>query len=745
MSPNCNKFVLKELLSFTKLYVSNWLVPGPVTVLDNSIKTSMKSWLCLLACAQALVLSADAGVLLYEGFNYPDGAITTNSGGLWSAHSGGTIDAFVTGGKLQIDQSRREDVNRAFEIPNGDQYLYASFTLRMTELPTASGNYFAHFKDETTSNFLARVFAVTTNTVIPGTYRLGIANASGSTTNIFPMDLATNADYQVVVSYDNLNYISTLQVDPSSASDPSVVNSSVVSGSAAIAILSTYGFRQSTGEGVMAVDNLLVGNSFADVVTNTPSAPEFVVQPRGSTVYAGTEIRLVALARGGPPLTYRWRKDGADLFDGGNITGASSNILIIKGITAGQGGSYQAVVAGVGGPVPSQPAVVTVNEVPNMPLILTAPAGVTNSLGSTITLRVEAVGAGTLAYQWTFYGTNLAGANSNTLTLQNVSTTNSGPYAVVVSNLNGNTPSAMAYVSVPPPMRTTIAYLRTLVDSVTYLPTNSTWLYDVQGVVVTHTNMASTSNGQFYIMDETGGITLFARDNSTFRPKAGDLVRAVGPLEHFSSLLEIAPNANNPLHVAEVLASNQPMPNARLLDFAQSTNLSYMENVIEGSLVTLTNVYFTAADGTAAFSPNGNYTVTNAQGISIVVRIDSRVTSLNGIILPRFAYEVTGAMGQFLNGTATPRNTGYQLMITRPEDVVTVLPTALSLEVRRSEGGIQVSWPTQPGVVYTLQSSANLATGFAPYVSGFNSLTGTAQYTLTNTASQAQFFKVSVP
>jgi len=187
------------------------------------------------------------------------------------------------------------------------------------------------------------------------------------------------------------------------------------------------------------------------------------------------------------------------------------------------------------------------------------------------------------------------------------------------------------------------------------------------------------------------------------------------------------------------------MPNAKPFHFSQTNDLAFMEREIEGSLVTVTNVYFQAADGTATFNAGVSYTITNDLGQTFVLRVDGRVTSLVGVTIPRFAYQVTGSMGQFLSGTATPRNNGYQLMVTRPEDIVTVLPPAPTIKMARSENGVSLSWPVQQGSTYSVWSSDNLGQGFTVRSFGFNSLASEVTCMDTNTTANAKFYRVTSP
>jgi hypothetical protein len=83
----------------------------------------------------------------------------------------------------------------------------------------------------------------------------------------------------------------------------------------------------------------------------------------------------------------------------------------------------------------------------NPPVITAQPQGATLAVGGSVTLSVTATGSG-LAYQWTKDGTDLSGANSTTLALNNVTAANAGSYRVKVSNADGTVTSDPAVVRV---------------------------------------------------------------------------------------------------------------------------------------------------------------------------------------------------------------------------------------------------------------------------------------------------------
>ena len=93
----------------------------------------------------------------------------------------------------------------------------------------------------------------------------------------------------------------------------------------------------------------------------------------------------------------------------------------------------------------------------NPPVIVAQPHSQTNAVGATITFSVGAGGSGTLACQWLFNGTNIAGATANPLVLVNAQLTNNGNYSVIVTNFFGSVTSsnaALLLTNTPPTIMT---------------------------------------------------------------------------------------------------------------------------------------------------------------------------------------------------------------------------------------------------------------------------------------------------
>lgn len=223
-----------------------------------------KTLLTLIALAGAASL-AQATPILNEPFDYPDGSLTTVSGGVWTNHSGTAGQVDVASGKVNLSQTESEDVSTGLPSGpySGENVLFASFVVSFSTLPAGTGGYFWHYRDTGTMNFRARVFAVPSGNA----YRVGIANG-GNTPVVIPSDLDLNTDVKLVVRIINSTN-STLWINPTSESS-SANRADATDNTTAIPLHSVC-LRQSlssgNGMGVLTLDNLLIGTTFADVQT----------------------------------------------------------------------------------------------------------------------------------------------------------------------------------------------------------------------------------------------------------------------------------------------------------------------------------------------------------------------------------------------------------------------------------------------------------------------------------------------
>ena len=173
--------------------------------------------------------------------------------------------------------------------------------------------------------------------------------------------------------------------------------------------------------------------------------PTIIGQPESQTVVAGTNVAFTVTATGTEPRAYQWRNGGANLTDGGNISGATTASLTLTNVQSANAGNYDVVVTNVSGNVTSLPAVLTVLTAP---AITVQPRSQTVLPGSDVVFGVKATGTPPLSYQWRLNGTNLPGATNLSLFLPAVTAADAGNYTVVVANVAGSTNSLPAVLTV---------------------------------------------------------------------------------------------------------------------------------------------------------------------------------------------------------------------------------------------------------------------------------------------------------
>ncbi len=103
----------------------------------------------------------------------------------------------------------------------------------------------------------------------------------------------------------------------------------------------------------------------ATVTVGVAGAPSITTQPVSQAVFPGTTVNLTVAATGNAPLSYQWRRNGADLSDGGNIAGATTTALVITSAQVTNAGTYTVYVSNTNGSVLSAEAVLTVGDLPS--------------------------------------------------------------------------------------------------------------------------------------------------------------------------------------------------------------------------------------------------------------------------------------------------------------------------------------------------------------------------------------------
>jgi hypothetical protein len=94
---------------------------------------------------------------------------------------------------------------------------------------------------------------------------------------------------------------------------------------------------------------------YVDVVIVAPVAPSLTSQPGNVTAVVGQSATFSVMASGTAPLSYQWRKNGA------NIANATSASYTIASVQTGDAAGYSVFVSNTAGNVTSNPATLTVS------------------------------------------------------------------------------------------------------------------------------------------------------------------------------------------------------------------------------------------------------------------------------------------------------------------------------------------------------------------------------------------------
>jgi hypothetical protein len=185
-------------------------------------------------------------------------------------------------------------------------------------------------------------------------------------------------------------------------------------------------FALDTGNGVIAFN-----------LAAKLAAPSICGQPQNDIVLRGG-VGFFSVGASGAPQKYQWR------FNGTNIPTATNETIDIFNVQSAICGNYTVVITNSMGSVTSSIALLDIQL-----LITNQPVGQVVAVGGSATFTVGADGNSPFTYQWQLNGTNIAGATSSSLTINNAQQANAGGYTVIVTDpFAQNVTSQMASLTV---------------------------------------------------------------------------------------------------------------------------------------------------------------------------------------------------------------------------------------------------------------------------------------------------------
>lgn len=190
------------------------------------------------------------------------------------------------------------------------------------------------------------------------------------------------------------------------------------------------------------VSNFVSSTTSTDAVLGVNIPPSITTQPQSQSAGPGANVAFSVVASGTAPLSYQWRKDGA------NVVGANTSTYTRTSVTANDAGSYFVVVTNVAGVVTSSDATLTVDTC----AISLNSINVSSGVNATLSYAVDPGNNYTLQTkndltdaQW--QDANTVTAGSSILTMNDVGVTHSQKFYRLASTCTATPPAGFITLS----------------------------------------------------------------------------------------------------------------------------------------------------------------------------------------------------------------------------------------------------------------------------------------------------------
>ncbi|MEE9430136.1 MAG: immunoglobulin domain-containing protein, partial [Melioribacteraceae bacterium] len=188
------------------------------------------------------------------------------------------------------------------------------------------------------------------------------------------------------------------------------------------ATLKIRGFKNGYSPSNSASVNFTILNSAIAQITKHPISQSPIV---------GSAVKLYVKYTGTPKPQVQWQ------FNNVNISGATSDTLILNNVKLNESGNYRAIVSNASGAVTSNDGILNVLETPVPPVILVQPIDLIANEGDSTTFSIVTSGIPKPTYLWFRNGSPLNAQIGDRLTFANTNLSHVGDYQVQVSNSAG--------------------------------------------------------------------------------------------------------------------------------------------------------------------------------------------------------------------------------------------------------------------------------------------------------------------
>ena len=342
-----------------------------------------------------------------------------------------------------------------------------SYTLSVVASNAALSMLSYQWYTNSTSNFTASASAPaapSTNT----TYKLtNVTSANDAWYSVVVSNMAgTNASKWARITVSSMPTITTQPTNTYGTNGSSTVGLSVTASGANLTYQwfkngtamkgwtyanFTFGPAMVTNSGVyyVVVSNVVGRVQSSNAVVTVVTNPVFVTSLSNVVVALGSNYTFKVVMTNATNsyigYRYQWFKPGGIVWEG-----AFTNTAPLVNVGYADQGTYQVIVTNVCGLANTSSATLTVQA---MPVITQQPTPLTQTITNGMDFTVTVVASGdALVYQWSkkrgTTTTILKDATNSSLTISAATSTNSGAYSVVISNLVGKVTSSNAQVNI---------------------------------------------------------------------------------------------------------------------------------------------------------------------------------------------------------------------------------------------------------------------------------------------------------